>query len=456
MLLDAGNLLFKRKTIPAGPSQEKLTAAAIIDIHQSIGYDGVGVGPLDLAAGSAFIQESNSEGFPWISANVRDKSGELLFKSWRTKDFEEATIAITAITASPKRGIDGITIQPWREALSKTLKQIKEEVVPQFIILLSTLKSSENERITTLFPEINLIIAADMRGGNMPPKISGNCLITQTIKQGKYQGLLEILLGKQRVWGQDSSKVVANLQNKLGSINWQLRRLIKKAALAGNEDKYSSNIARLEKEKADLDMKVIAAKATLAQEEITGVVSDQYIFDFIGLKRNSPNDKPTVERLKSLNNTIKELHKKSKQGKEMLNNISRLTKDMVGHAVCETCHEVQAEFWKNTGHATAFATLVNKNKSSDLACLPCHLTILPLSETFKYIPAETYLSYPEALQSVGCESCHGAGKLHTIEPEENKMLRTPPEKLCLDCHTPEHDDNFEYPTKLSRISCPSE
>jgi len=456
LLLDSGNLLFKRKKIMDGPSQERLTASTIIEIYQDNGYDAVAVGPLDLAAGKAFIEESSSNGFPWVSANIMNSSGDLLFKPWRTKTIADTRIVITAITGSPHRNIPGIKILPWEEALGATLKRISEETEPQFIILLSSLKSDENKRITELFPEINLIISADLRLGNISPKLYENCLIAQTAKQGKYQGLLEILFGKQRIWGQDTVKVVADLQNKLGSLNWQLRRLTKKAAIAGNEDKYTNTISSLKKKKEKLDNKILSAKETLAQEKITGVLSDQYSNRFLGLKKNMPNDQQTIEKLTILNNQIKELHKKNKNNKNITKNLSKLTKDLVGHAVCETCHEVQAEFWKTTAHSSAYATLVNKNKSLDLSCLPCHLTIPPSSLNMQNLPNEVYLSYPEPLHSVGCESCHGPGKQHTIAPETSKLTSMPSETLCLDCHTPEHDDNFVYTTKLGRIACPSE
>jgi len=456
LLLDSGNLLFKRASIGDGLGQKKLTAESIIEIYQEIGYDAVGIGPLDLAAGVDFIQKSKGKGFPWISCNITDTAGTPLFKPWTNKNLGNINIVITAITAVPQKKFGDIIIQPWRKSLSDTIGKIKEENDDAFIILLSSLSNDNNQQITELFPDINLLIGADPRKGNISPHISENCLLVQTAKQGKYQGLLEIIFGKERIWGQDNGKLLADLQNKMGSINWQLRRLQKKDAVAVNKDKYKNTILRLQKEKDDLNSKIAASKEILAQEKITGAMNDRYIYRFIGLKKNMPNDQPTAEKLLLLNHKIKDLHQKEKRNKKVSKNISMLTENMVGHAVCETCHETQASFWKTTGHASAYTTLLEKNKALDLDCLPCHLSLNTSKHDFQIRFDKSYLAYPPLLRSVGCESCHGPGKSHSIAPEDFKVSRHPQERVCLTCHTPEHDDKFEYASKLNRITCPSE
>ena len=200
-----------------------------------------------------------------------------------------------------------------------------------------------------------------------------------------------------------------------------------------------------------MNQKIGLVKETLANEKKDGVVNDQFTYRFIGLEKNMPNDQPTVEKLTLLNQKIRALHKESKQTKKM----SVLTQDMVGYQVCETCHEKQVDFWKTTKHSSAFTTLEVKKKQLDLDCLPCHLTINASDVNYKISPNMGYLSYPVELQSVGCESCHGKGKKHSIAPDTFTLVRLPEKTTCLVCHTPEHDDNFEYSVKVNRISCPS-
>jgi Cytochrome c554 and c-prime len=458
LLLDSGNLLFKRPRISNGPNQEKLTADTIVEIYQDLSYDAVGVGPLDLAAGMDFIQRSNSKDFPWVSANIIDSTGKPVFRQWINKQSGDIKVIITAITANPASIPEGIEIEPWKRAIPDLLDQIRKEDTNAFIILLSTLSNEENRRIGELFPDISLLIGADMHKGNMSPQLFNNSLLTQTAKQGKHQGVLEIHFGNKRQWGQDSNKKLADLQNKLGSLNWQLRRLEKKAGLAENDAKYKAAIIRLNNDKQGLNDQISAIKETITRENTAGPINDQYNYRFISLSKNVPDDQATADTLITLNQAIRQLNKKTKAMAEKEQNGKRLPLDynFVGANVCATCHAPHADFWQRTRHAAAYTTLLKKKKSLDLECLPCHLTLDTQNTASNRLPLESLLSFPAELQSVGCESCHGAGKKHSINPEKFKLVRTPGPKTCLTCHTPDHDDNFEYDIKLPQISCPTE
>ncbi len=452
LLLDAGNLLFKRPGISKGPNQERLTAETILDIYKGLNFDAVGIGPLDLSGSVELLQNSSNKGFPWISANLFDAQDKPLFKQWIKRKTGNTEIYITALTANSPTMPTDLKIQATETVLPELITKFKKDTSDPFIILLSTLTNDENRRIAEQYPAINLIIGADNRKSNISPKLIENCLLTQTEKQGKYQGILQITFGTTRQWGQDSAKQLADFQNKLGSLNWQLRRLEKKEKIAGNKDKYKSTILRLNKEKEVINRQMDSAKLTLSQEETNGTTNDQFTYRFIGLKKNMPNDLPTVEKLTLLNQKIRALHKKDKQTKDL----SKLTKGMVGHSVCKTCHKTQFEYWKNTRHAKAFTTLEKKTKHLDLNCLPCHLTIDAANKTFQITPNREYLAYPVALQSVGCESCHGPGKKHSTDPETFKIVRRPDPETCLTCHSPDHDDNFDYASKIIRVSCPAQ
>ena len=451
LLLDAGNLLFKRPKVQEGPSQESLAAETIIDIYKELGYDAVGIGPLDLAGPIDLLKNSRDAGFPWISANLADEQGKPLFKQWVNRKAGETEIYITALTAPPGKKLPGIKILETEAVIPKLLKKFKNVKQNPFIILLSTLSNAENRKITEQYPDINLIIGADRSSVNISPKHINNSLFTQTEKQGKYQGLLQIIFGTTRQWGQDSSKQLADLQNKLGSLNWQLRRLEKKAKLAGQNEKFKATISRLINEKGAMNTKIDSLKEIVQQKKKSGAVNDQFIYRFIKLKKNMPNDMSTVEKLHILNSKIRKLHKNNKKTKQA----SKLIKGMAGYAVCETCHEAQFKFWENSMHASAFMTLVDKNKQYNLDCLPCHLTVDASNVAFKIVTSRGYLSYPAKMQSVGCESCHGPGKSHSLDPDTVAMLRLPDKQTCLTCHTSEHDDNFDYDVKIQNISCPA-
>jgi len=306
LLIDSGNLLFKRDSITDGMNQERLTADSILKIYQNLGYDAVGVGPLDLTGGVEFLRNSTESGFPWISANIMDNTGKPIFKQWVDKTIQATEIVITALTAAPHQVPIGTQIDKWQTVLPDLLTQIKKDKKDPFIVLLSSLSQKENRLIAEQYSDIHLLISADRHKGNISPQLVNGCLLTQTAKQGKYQGVLDITLGNKRQWGQNSAKQIADLQNKMGSINWQLRRLQKKATIAENAEKYQNTITRLTGEKETLNGQIASLKETSLKETRDGIAEDQYKYRFIGLKKNLPNDQPTNEILNNLNRKIRE------------------------------------------------------------------------------------------------------------------------------------------------------
>lgn len=457
MLLDAGNLLFKRNSIKNGPNQEKLTADAIVQIYQDMGYDAVGVGPLDMAAGLDFIQQSKYKGFPWVSANIVDITGKPIFQQLINKHMGTTEVFITAITPISTNTPEGIVVHPWKETLPDILSRIKTKNGAAFIIVLSTLSDDENRAMGKLFPEISLIISADMHKGNIYPQLLNSSLVTQTAKQGKYQGLLEINFGTERKWGQDSKKKLVDLQNRLGSLNWQLKRLEKKVPLTENKEKHDATITRLNNDKEVFNKKINLLQDTVSRENRGGQLNDQYTSRFIGLGKQLPDDKATTDKLKVLTQAIRQLNLERKaMVKKQRANANTPDKASVGYNVCTACHSAQAFFWQNTQHAAAYTTLSQKKKHLDLECLPCHVTLDFRTTDLNRLSLEDLLSYPDELLSVGCETCHGAGKKHSINPEKFKIVRMPEKRICLTCHTPDHDDNFDYNRKLPQISCPAD
>lgn len=429
-----------------------------MQIYKNIGYDAVAIGPLDMAAGIEFLQASASQDFPWISANILDDQNNALFRQWKSKNIQGIEVIITALSAPPKELPPAIKVAPWESILPVLLEKLTQGKNKPFIVLLSTLSTEENRLIAEQYPVINLLLGASQHHRNASPQVINNTLVTQTEKQGQYQGVLEISFGKQRIWEQDREKQVADLQNRLGSLNWQLQRLEKKSADSSSKDKYTNTIERLHKDREKLNAQITSLQETITKEQSSGLLSDQYQSRFIGLKNNMPNDIPTEMILKNLNQQIRQLHKKPSTPKKRTEGqpLFSPADNLVGFRVCESCHAPQTEFWQTTQHAKAYGTLAAKEKNLDLECLPCHVTTDLFSTSIKDLPKKSLLSFPRELQSVGCESCHGSGKKHSVNPEHFKMIRLPGKNICLNCHTPEHDDNFIYETKLLPISCPAE
>ena len=102
--------------------------------------------------------------------------------------------------------------------------------------------------------------------------------------------------------------------------------------------------------------------------------------------------------------------------------------------LCAGCHAAQAEQWKTTDHAHAFATLEKAGKSADPACMGCHFTgfLLPGG-------AQNFESAAQ-FQDVGCEACHGPSVPHVTSTDKRKGTSRAVEPIvCLGCHTPDQN-----------------
>jgi hypothetical protein len=113
----------------------------------------------------------------------------------------------------------------------------------------------------------------------------------------------------------------------------------------------------------------------------------------------------------------------------------------LGWETCKDCHQKIHERWSNSPHAKAFATLAEGDNWNDPACLPCHVT--GYEEAAKKDSADVK---PE-LWNVQCEACHGMGTKH----RRDGTMRSVPERVCLECHTPEWTPNWNYEEALLKI-----
>ncbi len=117
---------------------------------------------------------------------------------------------------------------------------------------------------------------------------------------------------------------------------------------------------------------------------------------------------------------------------------------------CTTCHAEAVKFWEGTKHAQAWKTLTNAGKECDLGCIGCH--------TVGYEKPGGYckLSDAEAHANVRCENCHGPAEGHVKNPKakDSGFMRNPPAALCLECHTSDHSDLFDFEVYRKKILGP--
>ncbi|MFH0785889.1 MAG: multiheme c-type cytochrome [Pseudomonadota bacterium] len=400
ILLDAGNLLFKQPTVTR--SQELLTAAGLMEIYQQMVYDAVAVGPYDLAAGVEFLKNGLAKGFPWLSANLMDKHHKPIFPAVRIITRDNIKIGIIGLTGQITAASQEIVVTDWREVLPEQLKQLAEDC--QLVIALSNLSGEDNAELTRNFPQVHVLFTAEKHQGNVVPKVANNTLVTQTINQGKYLGILDL--------------------DWIPGISWG-----KNQELEG----------------------------PTASEQDSSQPPSRFSGNFIALTKNLPEDQQIAAHLEEIKQQINLYNQKlaasANNPQSPANNHFSL--GLAGSARCRECHPLQTAFWNSTKHAQAYATLQRQRQNINLDCLPCHITKNSFPATADSAPVESLLTLPATLLSVGCETCHGARLAHAESPDQVQLTGKVDEKVCIGCHTMERDPAFDYRQKSPLVSCPT-
>ena len=110
----------------------------------------------------------------------------------------------------------------------------------------------------------------------------------------------------------------------------------------------------------------------------------------------------------------------------------------IGSQACQECHQKEFSQWSHSSHATAFNTLRTLGMEYYPECITCHVTGSGYPSGYQIGNAER-----SHLVDVGCETCHGPGKQHTYTPLKENIRGQVPEKVCMECHTPEHSPGFD-------------
>lgn len=300
--MDSGNLLFKQGQIPLGPSPEQLTAEGIIKAYTAMQVDAVAVAPLDLAAGLALLQTSQKEGFPWLSANLLDQKSHPLFQPARIKKIGKIKAGIIGLTGAVSSLPAGITVADWQTVLPALIKKTARQC--DILILLSSLSSADNQKIAQQFPALHLILAADLGNGNMNPQQVNNTLITQTDRQGKYQGILTIDWQKSGKWGKTSAEELAELRNRLSALDWQIQRMRQRTDI--QQPDYIEKIALVEKEKQAVEQQI----KNLASDSADGKTAPcSFTHTFLVLQQSlaeAPEIKAIVTEIKQKINDLQQ------------------------------------------------------------------------------------------------------------------------------------------------------
>jgi len=110
--------------------------------------------------------------------------------------------------------------------------------------------------------------------------------------------------------------------------------------------------------------------------------------------------------------------------------------DYVGADACRQCHVEEHDQWLRTPHAGAMETLVEIGRQSSPKCVQCHVVGFETETGFRMSGTAPHMA------GVQCEICHGAGAEHVRTRGASDIRRSPPARLCFECHDKEHAESF--------------
>jgi len=124
----------------------------------------------------------------------------------------------------------------------------------------------------------------------------------------------------------------------------------------------------------------------------------------------------------------------------------------VGQAACKNCHKDSHKQWRKSEHAQAMARL-QPSEAERVECIRCHAT-----PTAFGAGSDTTIAGYRTDESVGCESCHGAGGAHAESPTKENIVGLGSscpecviEAICTSCHTPKWDPGWELKKRMEAV-----
>jgi hypothetical protein len=178
-----------------------------------------------------------------------------------------------------------------------------------------------------------------------------------------------------------------------------------------------------------------------------------FAVEVIPIKTTLPQDSIMVAKIKEATDRYNEA-RRAETVSEVQAQAEKLRGDkFLGGDVCRRCHDDVYKAWLDTGHASAFQSLIEKGREGDSDCVGCHST--GHGQPTGYLPdvggapAASPPGVPD-LKNVQCEACHGMGTYHNRNGDEFLKVS---EAQCAKCHNLEHSPEFEYKEYLQFISC---
>lgn len=453
LFIDAGDWLFEFAELPDHMHpQERAKAKVLAEAHRRLGTLFSVPGDRDFALGVEFYAEMMGLAeMKVLSSNLEWE--ESVAQTSVVVDFEEYRIRFVGIT-SPEmvKHVSGLQVKEPLEGLERALSSADDEDV---IVLIFQGRAEDATALVEALPKIDIVIlghdpvlSEDSRDLAGRPGFEAH-------DQGRYVGRLKLYQVDQegpffnaRRGIDDQRK---SLRAQISNVEQDLRVL--EVRTGGERNPLMERLEeRLEGLRED-QRKIMRTGIELTEGERI------YLFDLIPMEPGFRLDEEMRELRRQYNRSLPELNRDLQRE---VPPVEEGQPFFIGTAECAVCHGDAHRFWEETRHASAVATLTVRDKDYDQNCIGCHVVGWeePGGSVLGKLVYEAELAgrtFEKDLRNVGCESCHGAGSNHRLQPLGSDgiaqhIIRHPTEAQCTSCHVPEHSPRFDFDVYVQRIT----
>ena len=465
VLVASGDLLFNAGADhaidrPGAETQEIWKAETLLDVLGRMQLAGAVPGGLDVRFGaSTFATLAERAPFPLLAAGVtvtvpsadasvdagtpgRDDAGATRALALRDRTIVDAGGLHVGLLGLSDMAVAGRTdpavsapgdLVARAEASAAALRSEGADVV----IALVRAPRRTTRRIATQVAAIDFVIEGGLDEAEAHlPATTENGVILHAGRQGQHLVVVDVHRGET------SSAPAAAPWTDVGT--WA--REAERARLLAQATELRARIAEWERDPSTAASDLAEQRSRLGELEaearalvaVPDAPRGAFTATLVELDPDRPREVGVTEILAAYDRRVNE-HNREAFADWLPNPAAEGQPSYVGSEVCGSCHAEEIAWWRTTMHGRAYATLVDRHKEFNLSCVGCHVTGYNR-------PGGSTVSHTGPLQNVGCESCHGPGSQHVVNPTAatGNVHREVEEGTCLGCHTPEHSDRFVY------------
>jgi hypothetical protein len=317
-------------------------------------------------------------------------------------------------------------------------------------VALVAAKRGDGLRLAEKVPDFDVVAlgkpteSGEANDAPFPPTLVGNTLVVQSPNHLQALAYVDLFVAGDDFSFEDGIGI--ELAERHASVKARV------AELEARRARWAADNASATEATAAIDKELERARADLAELDrraatpraVTGS-SFRYAEELVRETRGS--DANVARRMSEYYRRVND-HNRTALAQRKPPELPLGTAGYAGGQECVFCHRAAHEFWKQTPHADAYATLAREFKEYNLDCVSCHVTGYER-------PGGSNVTHVANLKDVQCEACHGPGSLHAESGGSKPITRRPAESVCRSCHHAPHvADDWDLLLAWSKIIGP--